>query len=85
MTQKTHRNCRNFAPVDTQTGICVLTKKPLGADDAACPAFTLLPRCGDCAAFTPSDTGAMCAASKTSFPAFADIVAVNCPDYSPKK
>lgn len=85
MTTKTHRNCRNFAPVDTQTGLCVLTKETLRADDAACPDFALLPRCADCAAFTPAKDGAVCSASKTAFPAFADIVAVNCPDYSEKK
>ncbi|MFA6584371.1 MAG: 4-hydroxyphenylacetate decarboxylase small subunit [Elusimicrobiaceae bacterium] len=81
--EKTHRACRNFAPVDTTCGICVLTGERFGADESACRKMTPLPRCASCANFSGEQS--VCQASKTGFMAFADMSALNCPDYSAKK
>jgi 4-hydroxyphenylacetate decarboxylase small subunit len=79
----THRDCRNYAPIDVVKGMCHVNKAIVLGDGASCDAFNLMPKCKHCAQFKPSaDVVEMgtCLASTQEPPFFAypDLVAVTC-------
>jgi 4-hydroxyphenylacetate decarboxylase small subunit len=83
----THRDCRNYAPVDVTKGVCHRTKEIVQADGASCGEFQLLPRCGNCARFEASASPEMgaCGAStaEPKFFAYPAMAAVTCESYRP--
>jgi 4-hydroxyphenylacetate decarboxylase small subunit len=82
----THRECGRYAPVDAAKGLCRKDEGPRPADGESCPDFTRLPRCGGCGNYRPGPSEGLgaCAASKSSFMAYADMAAKTCPEFSGK-
>lgn len=84
----THRDCRNYAPVDVTRGVCHRTKELVQADAGGCEAFLLLPRCGNCARFEAASAPEMgvCGAStaEPKFFAYPAMAAVTCEGYRPR-
>lgn len=80
-----HRDCRNFAPVDVAKGVCHRTKLGVAADGARCEQFVRLAKCRHCRNYLP-DAGTagvgVCAVSKNQFLAYADMTAVTCEQYT---
>jgi 4-hydroxyphenylacetate decarboxylase small subunit len=79
-----HRDCRNFAPLDVVKGLCHRTKGRVLADDPACVDRSPLPRCAHCARFEPDAASALgvCAAAPTRPMAYPDMVAVTCGQFA---
>lgn len=81
-----HRDCRNFAPVDVAKGICHISKNMIEADGACCDNYVRLAKCKYCKRFA-SDPGkielGICEASMNSpkFVAYPDMVAITCEFY----
>jgi len=80
----THRECRNYAPVDVSKGLCHRSGVMTPGDDACCAELDLLPKCGRCAHYGPEEhdplTG-VCGVSKSRFMAYADMTAVTCAQF----
>lgn len=82
----THRDCRNFAPIDVAKGICHGSKATIPADGDSCPKFDRTPKCRYCTNYTPDPVKVelgTCEASKNvpKFIAYPDMVAVTCEWY----
>ncbi|UCF09926.1 MAG: 4-hydroxyphenylacetate decarboxylase small subunit [Candidatus Bipolaricaulota bacterium] len=73
-------DCRNFAPIDVVKGICHLSKERVQADDASCPSFDRLPRCGECERYSPSDQQdvGVCRATPDHPMTYPGLAAVTC-------
>jgi len=81
---ESHRDCRNYAPLDVVKGICHRTKDVVGADDVHCDHFDRLPRCRHCSLFeidSPSPLG-LCGASRSKPMAYPEMVAVTCESFA---
>lgn len=85
MERSSHRDCRNYAPVDAAKGVCHRTKDRLNADGERCPAFEAMAKCGLCTHYTV-EKGAqglgLCRMSPMQFLAYADMAAATCGHYS---
>ena len=84
--ERTHRECRNLAPVDVAKGICHRTKTLVLVDTEGCEHFEQVPRCKVCASF---EAGAdpflgTCGAVRTRPMAFPDLLAVTCEHFRPR-
>lgn len=79
MSEKIHRNCVNYAPLDVIKGICHLSKETVSSDQESCSHFTDLAKCGLCRNFCAdgAHTGT-CSASAQKFMAYTDMTAVTC-------
>ena len=75
-----HTHCRNYAPVDVVKGICHRTKETIHADDPACPSFDRLPRCAECALFSPGEEEHLgtCGAAADRPMTYPDLTATTC-------
>lgn len=81
-----HRDCRQFAPVDVAQGICHVYKSIVPADSEGCPKFVRMPKCKHCRNFETNAARAElgnCAASphQPKFVAYPDMVAITCGNY----
>jgi len=81
----THRDCRNYAPVDVVKGICHRTKEMVNADESSCEDFDPIPKCKLCQHFAldngnDSGTGT-CKVSDDGFMAYGDMVALTCKQF----
>lgn len=84
-----HRDCRNYAPLDVAKGLCHRSKELVPADGEACPEFTLMPKCGNCAQFKPSaerqELGTCLASDQEpKFFTYPDLAAVTCAQHRPR-
>lgn len=82
-----HRDCWNFAAIDVAKGLCHVTKQQVTADDPTCSTFNRIAKCRWCNNFkTEGDTmeTGLCMASlnEPKFPAYPDMVAVTCENFS---
>jgi 4-hydroxyphenylacetate decarboxylase small subunit len=82
--RESHRDCRNFAPLDVVKGICHRTKDVVGADDERCENFDRLPRCRHCSSFMVDDRGQLgtCGAAARKPMAYPEMVAVTCESFA---
>jgi 4-hydroxyphenylacetate decarboxylase small subunit len=88
-TRLSHRDCRNYAPIDVTRGLCHRTKDLVPGDAEGCDAFLLMPKCNNCKLFSATP-GAVelgtCGASdrEPKFFAYPDMVAVTCGMHQPR-
>ncbi len=80
VNDRTHRDCRNLAPVDVAKGVCHRTKDLVLVDTVACEHFEQVPRCGVCAAFASSTDPFLgtCTAVPSRPMAYPDLLAITC-------
>jgi len=75
-----HMDCRNYAPIDVVKGICHRSKALVHADDAGCPSFDRLPRCGVCSLYCAGDERylGICGATQERPMTYPGLAAVTC-------
>ncbi|HCJ10746.1 MAG TPA: hypothetical protein DHW14_06240 [Clostridiales bacterium] len=81
-----HMDCRNFCPVDVVKGICRKSGSKVIIDSPVCPKFEQLPKCKNCAHYTPSPTEehiGTCGAAESKPWTPAELIAVTCENYQP--
>jgi 4-hydroxyphenylacetate decarboxylase small subunit len=83
-----HRDCCNYAPLDADKGLCLMSKDVILADGQSCEQFSLLPRCRCCVHYQPDANQpqvGICKRSPNLFMAYADMTAKTCADYQSRK
>jgi 4-hydroxyphenylacetate decarboxylase small subunit len=79
-----HRDCRNYAPLDAAKGLCRKTSDLIPADEKICERFSCLPRCCRCTHYqadADKPLVGICGRSSNHFMAYADMTARTCADF----
>lgn len=86
MEELKHSDCRNLVTVDVAKGICRRRGRMVAIDTPTCEGFTPLPKCKNCARFTPGCTEGVgtCEAERHKPWTYPELIAVTCEMYEPK-
>lgn len=83
-TRFKNRHCRNYEPIDFESGFCHFHQKIVLAEGDTCQYFDRFPRCQNCKFYTSSVAGYLgtCQAWPSAPMTFPDMLSATCDHFT---